>query len=77
MENVFTLEIPEALQGAEFALQRIGMRAEEVAWTILHGVRDDEASIGPVAALKKESGMEGDELERLLLWHATLLPCRV
>jgi hypothetical protein len=65
-------EIPEALQGAESALQRIGVRVEEVAWTILHGVRDDEASIGPVAALKKESGMGGDELERLLLWHATL-----
>jgi len=67
------LEMPEALCGADFALRRIGMRAESVAWTLLHGVRDDEASFGPVAALKKEAGMEGDEIERLLLWHATRL----
>jgi hypothetical protein len=65
------LEIPQALQGADFALRRIGIRAEEVAWNFLHGVCDDEASTGPVAALKKKSGMEGDEVERLLLWHAT------
>jgi hypothetical protein len=42
-----------------------------VAWTLPHSVHDDEASISPVAALKKEARLEGDEMERLLLWHAT------
>ena len=63
--------MPEALHEADLAVRRTGMRAEDVAWTFLHGVGDDEASLGPVAALKKEAGMEGDEVERLLLWHAT------
>jgi hypothetical protein len=64
-------EVPEALHRADFALRRIGTCAENVAWTLLHSVHDDEASFGPVAALKKEAKAEGDEVERLLLWHAT------
>jgi len=64
-------ETPETLHRVDFALKRIGTHAENVAWKLLHGVRDDEASILPVAALKKEAELEGDELERLLLWHAT------
>ena len=63
-------ETPETLHRADSALRRIGTRAEDVAWTLLLGVRDDEASIAPVTALKKEVGLEGDEVERLLLWHA-------
>lgn len=63
-------ETPETLHRADFALRRIGTSAEDVAWTLLHGVRDDEASIAPVTALKKEVGLDGDEMERLLFWHA-------
>ena len=65
------LELPEALQAADSALRRIGILAGNLAWTLLDGVRDDEASCAPVADLKLRAGMEGDEVERLLLWHAT------
>ena len=58
--------MPETLQRADLALRRIGTRAEDVAWTLLN----NEANIEPVAALKKEAGLEGDEVERLLLWNA-------
>jgi hypothetical protein len=65
------LEMPEALRETEFALRRIGICAEEVAWTLLHDVRDHTEGITPVATLKMEAGLEGDEVERLLLWYAT------
>lgn len=58
--------VPETLHSAELALQRADVRAAEVAWTLLH----DEAVDGPLAALKKHAAVEGDEVERLLLWHA-------
>jgi hypothetical protein len=58
--------MPETLQRADLALRRIGTRAEDVAWTLLN----NEANIEPVAALKKEAGLEGDEVERLFLWNA-------
>ena len=64
-----SLEMPEALHGADAALRRIGMRAEDVAWTLLRGF----GAPGRVLcsrALKKEAGLEGDEMERLLLWIA-------
>jgi len=47
-------------------MQRIGMRAEDVAWTLLQS----EENVEPLIALKKKTGLEGDEVERLLLWHA-------
>jgi hypothetical protein len=59
-------EMPETLHGADLALQRLGVRAEAVAGTLLH----DETADGPVSALKRQAGLEGDEIERLLLWHA-------
>jgi hypothetical protein len=59
-------EMPETLNRADSALRRIGTRAEDAAWTLLNR----EANTGPVAALVKEAGLEGDEVERLLLWHA-------
>jgi hypothetical protein len=58
-------EIPESLQEADFALRRSGASAGDVAWTLLYS-----ASVEPVAALKKNAGLEGDALERLLIWHA-------
>jgi hypothetical protein len=63
-------ETPETLHRADSALRRVGTHAEDVAWTFLHGVHEDEADLAPVIALKKEIGLEGDEVERLLLWHA-------
>jgi len=59
-------EMPETLRQTELALRRIGTRAEDVAWRMLR----DEANIGSVLALKEDAGMEGDEVERLLLWYA-------
>ncbi|MGP8243492.1 MAG: hypothetical protein ACLQVN_03125 [Bryobacteraceae bacterium] len=59
-------EVPEALQRADLVLRRNGTHAQDVAW----GMLSDEANAGRVAALKKESGLEGDDMERLLLWHA-------
>jgi hypothetical protein len=64
------LETPEALRTAELALQRIGIRAEDRAWALLVGVREDDASIVPLATLKREAGLDGDGMERLLVWHA-------
>ena len=60
-------EAPETLHRAELALQRAGVRAEDVAWSLLH----EETAAGSIAALKKQAGLEGDEVERLLLWHAS------
>ena len=61
-----SLEMPETLQRADCALRRIGTRAEDVAWAWLN----HETNIGPIEALKKAAGWEGDDVERLLLWHA-------
>jgi hypothetical protein len=63
-------EVPNGLQQTDCALRRIGIRTEDVAWTLLNGVRDDEEGIEPIAAVKKEARLDGDETERLLLWHA-------
>jgi len=59
--------MPETLHRADSVLRRIGTRAEEAAWTLL----SSEANVELVAALKKEATLEGDEVERLLLWHAS------
>lgn len=65
-----SLETPEELRAAESALQCIGTCAADRAWTLLQGIRDDDASIVPVTMLKRETGLDGDKMERLLLWHA-------
>jgi hypothetical protein len=59
-------ELPESLDRTDVTLLRIGTRAEDVAWKLLN----DEANVGAIAALKKGAGLEGDEVERLLLWYA-------
>jgi hypothetical protein len=61
-------EMPETLHRTDAALLRIGTRAEEAAWKLL----SNEANAGPIEALKKAAGAEGDEVERLLLWYASL-----
>lgn len=60
-------EMPESLHRADDVLRRIGTNAEESAWTLLNS----EANVELAVALKKEAGLEGDEVERLLLWHAS------
>jgi hypothetical protein len=64
-----SVELPEALRGASEALSRIGMSAESDAWALLHQV-ENKAGVEPVATLKKSAELEGDAVERLLLWHA-------
>jgi len=63
------VELPEALRGANAALQRIGVNAESRAWELLQQV-ENGASVEPVAKLKKAAGLNADDLERLLLWCA-------
>jgi hypothetical protein len=62
-------DLPEALRGADAALRAIGVAAELEAWPRLREVHN-QASVAPVDALKRRAGLDGDELERLLLWHA-------
>jgi hypothetical protein len=62
-------ELPQALRRASRALNRLGVSAENDAWRLLQSVKH-EASMEPLATLKKKSGLEGDIVERLLLWHA-------
>jgi hypothetical protein len=63
-------EIPESLETAGEALRRIGKSAAELAWPLLAGVGGGGAGIDAVQALKAAAGLRGDELERLLVWHA-------
>jgi hypothetical protein len=60
-------EMPESLHRTDFTLLRIGTRAQDVAWELL---TNNEANVESIAALKKGAGLEGDEVERLLLWYA-------
>ena len=62
-------ELPEALRAASAALHGIGVCAEGEAWKLLQQV-DKAPSVEAVASLKRASGLEGDAVERLLLWHA-------
>jgi hypothetical protein len=62
-------QIPESLRRADVSLLHIGTRATDVAWQLL----SDERNVEPIAALKKRAGLEGDDVERLLLWHAAQL----
>jgi hypothetical protein len=62
-------ELPEGLRGANAALQRIGVNAESSSWELLQQV-DNGPSVEPVAKLKKAAGLDGDDVERLLLWCA-------
>jgi hypothetical protein len=61
--------LPEALREVSEALNRIGVNAAGEAWRLLQGVQT-AAGIEPVASLKKSAGLEGDAVERLLIWHA-------
>jgi len=63
------VELPEELRGASEALNRVGMNAESDAWALLQQI-ENEASVEQVATLKRSTELEGDTVERLLLWHA-------
>ena len=69
MATTTTVGLPDALREASEALDRIGVNAASEAWRLLQGVHI-AAGIEPVASLKKTAGLEGDAVERLLLWHA-------
>jgi hypothetical protein len=64
-------QTPEALLPAERALRRLGRRVEDLAWPLLSPVDVGPSGVGPVEALRKETGLDGDQLERLLLWRAS------
>jgi hypothetical protein len=66
-------EMPEGLRRTDHALLQAGARAEDAAWKLLN----NEADVAAVEALKKQAGLEGDEVERLLIWYAVrqTLPC--
>jgi hypothetical protein len=61
-------EMPENLHRTDVALLRIGKHAEDVAWELL----SNEANVESIAALKNAAELGGDEVERLLLWYASL-----
>ncbi len=65
-----SVQIPETLENAEAALRRIGKPASDVAWPLLERIGEDKAALISVAALKKGASLEGDQIERILLWHA-------
>lgn len=58
-------EMPESLHRTDSTLRSVGKYAEEMAWTLL----SDKANAEAIAALKQEAGLEGDEVERLLVWY--------
>jgi hypothetical protein len=60
-------EMLESLHRTDAILLRSGIRAEDIAWDVLNM----ETNVEQVGALKKGAGLEGDEVERLLLWYAT------
>jgi hypothetical protein len=58
--------MPDGLLRADRALLQTGASAEDAAWKLLN----NESDVAAVAALKMQAGLEGDEVERLLLWYA-------
>lgn len=68
---IATSEIPEELREADHALKRIGRPAEQ-SWGLLSGVAEAANTQDSIQAIKSRSGaVDGDQVERLLLWHAT------
>lgn len=63
-------EIPETLHQAELALLSMSQEPAEIAWRLLNTVRDQDLGPGELRTLKEKSGLDKDEFERLLLWHA-------
>lgn len=63
--------IPETLERLDQILRRAGRSADSEAWHLLDQVNEDEASTASLRKLKVDASIEGDELERLLLWYAT------
>ena len=62
---------PQALERAQLALDRANQTAPELAWDLLIAASGDNSpAFAPISAIKSEGGLQGDELERLLLWHA-------
>ena len=62
--------MPDRLQAANDALLNVGKCAEDIAWILIEGITEDVATTSHAHALKKKAGLDGDQFERLLLWHA-------
>ena len=69
MSTTTPVGLPESLCEASEALHRIGVDAASEACGLLQRV-NYAAGIEPVVSLKKAAGLDGDAVERLLLWHA-------
>jgi hypothetical protein len=67
----YSQPIPETLESADRALRDLGRPAEAIAWELLAGVREDEASMLPIEKLKADSRLQGDAVERLLVFYAS------
>lgn len=62
--------LPASLKATERALEAGGVRCETIGWELLETVRDGRNGASGVVDLKRRLRMEGDDLERVLLWHA-------
>ncbi len=58
-------KIPENLCDADLALRQLGHRPENVAWAMLQSPHFSELD-----EIKKNTRFEGDQIERVLVWHA-------
>lgn len=63
-------DLPPELGRANEAIGRIGTPAKDLAWNLLVNVTGHAESMESIAGLKKKTGLEGDAMERVLLWHA-------
>jgi hypothetical protein len=63
-------ELPSALSHAAEALARVDRPAARIAGETLRKVEDGPQGAAAVEELKSLAGLQGDSLERLLLWHA-------
>jgi hypothetical protein len=64
------LTLPPELSQAAEALARLGKPPELAAVELLAAIGDSPDTAQPVIDLKRSAGLDGDSLERLLIWHA-------
>ncbi len=64
--------IPTELADAAEALARIGRPVNGIAWPMLAAISDTPETARPVQELKDSAQLQGDSMERLLIWQAAL-----
>lgn len=52
------------------ALARIGSPPEKIAWDLLASIDDSPASVNPMKEVKAAAKVDGDLVERALIWYA-------